>query len=962
MDIIENIIKNKNIKIVSFDIFDTLIERPCIYPSDVFSLLNGKENKINNKDFYDIRKVIEKEIIDGGNNNPNIYEIYDFLAKKYNIAKDKKEYLLNLELELEYNILKERKFVKELYNLAFNEGKKIICVSDMYLPSDIIKNILIKNDYKDINNIYVSCELKKRKDDGNLFKYVLTKEKVLPHEILHIGDNKISDFDMPVKQGITAYHIQSSVNDFFNSKITKEFSSIYKDKDKYSPSERVLLGFSINKFMENKNSIKKNMLFSSPYSIGYNILGPFLFSLCLYIMNNKYIQNNYSCIHFASRDGYLPMKAYDILTKDSENYLKSKYIYAGRTTYYIGNYRGNILKYLTNDKIKDGDYNIKNLFLSKIGEDFIDILEKDNFDLNTLFFEDYDNGFILIKSIVNKYSQEIKEILNKKRIEASHYYNNILKFNNGRALIFDIGYSGSISNCIGKLTNKKIDKIYIWNTDSNKNIDKKNKTKTYLLHNGFNLEYCNILFEELFSPLQGQIKSLDNNKILFYDEVFSEKMKQDLELIQKASIDFITDINVLLGKYKSIFCFITNDLFYRTAKYIISSKTDTSINNLQNISFIDTFYYGNKSKLSLYEKLKSQKHSFYKSRFLDSNLMKNINNCIEITDKKIAIHIHVFYIDILYEIIDYLKEAPIEFDLLISVVSEKNKNICFNLLNKSILPKLNKLIIKVAINRGRDIAPWLIYFKEEQNNYDYICHIHTKNSNYVDFAKDWRNYLYRNLINKDSLLDILDLFESDDNIGVIFPTYYDKLYNFKFINNVYIYKDDEDNINKLLYNMGIKTYVSESSILFSGGSMFWYRPNALKKLFDLNLSYYNFEKEPIPNKGTLAHAIERLPVLVAEASGYKISFYLNRQELIDFYFKKNYIDTLFINNGKNIEYYKLKSNWFTLFGISNNRDTLRITLFGIKISIKMTPEKIDKIAWWIPFKKLRNKFRRKMLE
>ena len=58
-----------------------------------------------------------------------------------------------------------------------------------------------------------------------------------------------------------------------------------------------------------------------------------------------------------------------------------------------------------------------------------------------------------------------------------------------------------------------------------------------------------------------------------------------------------------------------------------------------------------------------------------------------------------------------------------------------------------------------------------------------------------------------------------------------------------------------------------------------------------------------------------------------------------------------------IEKLMLNCNWFNLFGISNNSEYLRLTLFGIKFSIKMNKEKVDKIAWFIPVRKWRDNFR-----
>ena len=47
-----------------------------------------------------------------------------------------------------------------------------------------------------------------------------------------------------------------------------------------------------------------------------------------------------------------------------------------------------------------------------------------------------------------------------------------------------------------------------------------------------------------------------------------------------------------------------------------------------------------------------------------------------------------------------------------------------------------------------------------------------------------------------------------------------------------------------------------------------------------------------------------------------------------------------------IEKLKLNCNWFTLFGISNNNEYLRLTLFGIKFTFKINKDIVNKLAWW----------------
>jgi lipopolysaccharide biosynthesis protein len=50
--------------------------------------------------------------------------------------------------------------------------------------------------------------------------------------------------------------------------------------------------------------------------------------------------------------------------------------------------------------------------------------------------------------------------------------------------------------------------------------------------------------------------------------------------------------------------------------------------------------------------------------------------------------------------------------------------------------------------------------------------------------------------------------------------------------------------------------------------MFWARPQALKPLIDLGLTWDDYPDEPLPIDGTLLHALERLLPFSAAQSGY----------------------------------------------------------------------------------------------
>ena len=58
---------------------------------------------------------------------------------------------------------------------------------------------------------------------------------------------------------------------------------------------------------------------------------------------------------------------------------------------------------------------------------------------------------------------------------------------------------------------------------------------------------------------------------------------------------------------------------------------------------------------------------------------------------------------------------------------------------------------------------------------------------------------------------------------------------------------------------------------FPVGTMFWARKGALTPLYDLQLSWNDYPREPLGYDGTMLHAIERLLPLVARKQGFRYS-------------------------------------------------------------------------------------------
>jgi len=215
-------------KISSFDIFDTCLIRKCGTPEnffDVFSLraFDHEPPEWARQEFVAARRLTEQKL---WNENP-YYTLQDIWAEMdwtHPFLKSKKE-LCELEQELEREMLVPVLAMRDKVNECRKKGDKIIFISDMYLSSAFLIDVMRANGfYQEGDSLYVSCECKAVKYDGELFQYVKEKEGFSSFRHWHhYGDNKLGDDKAPKKLGIkctlihheyTPYQKQWKENDY----------------------------------------------------------------------------------------------------------------------------------------------------------------------------------------------------------------------------------------------------------------------------------------------------------------------------------------------------------------------------------------------------------------------------------------------------------------------------------------------------------------------------------------------------------------------------------------------------------------------------------------------------------------------------------------------------------------------------------------------------------------------------
>lgn len=271
---------------------------------------------------------------------------------------------------------------------------------------------------------------------------------------------------------------------------------------------------------------------------------------------------------------------------------------------------------------------------------------------------------------------------------------------------------------------------------------------------------------------------------------------------------------------------------------------------------------GCKGAVEHYRKINRRKNSTNNLSIAYSSVVdkKSIVPLINL-NKSVAVHLHLYYVDLLDEFIGYFNNIPFKFDLFVSCRESSKLGEISNRLKK--IKNVKKVDVRETINRGRDIAPLYVQFGNEIEKYDYFLHVHSKKSIYSGHEQyGWRQYSLDCLLkNEEIIRKIFALFESD-NIGLFYPE--------TFGDMPMIAQDWLENAH------GGRTFLNEIGIPFEDGffnypvgSFFWAKTDALRPVFDRKLKYDDFPEEAGQTDGTLAHVLERAISFVAKSRGYK---------------------------------------------------------------------------------------------
>lgn len=536
-------------KYISFDLFDTLIKRDCYQPIELFRILEEKIDSIYHitSNFANIRVQAEIEARKISHHEEvNLDEIYLQLHALYPSLQDLKT-IKKWEQEYELNFCQWNPLIQEVYNYCIQKHKIVLIVTDIYLPKNLIEEMLNKLQIQ-YDFLFVSSEERKTKHSGNLFQTVLAKIGCEPQKILHIGDNRESDYAVPRKLGITAIKIprDDKINLFIQKKSFKNHHG-YANMCSFINNHS---GY------HNWNVVRRQSDLDYFFQAGYEVQGPLLYGFVQWL-EKQLKKQKIDKVFFFARDGQLIQKAYNTL----EGPIPNSYMFASRRALIVPTLWMqpdlhdviHTITFLEMEKIPS--------ILKRIGlqsEHYKNVFVKKQFSWTKEYNSRElfnDPGF---KSIYDSYIKPDMIISSKNQYQNLVTYLNQINFK-GKVAIVDIGWFGNMQRSLDKVVEKaqipaKVQGFYLGLNPFSKVLSD-DVAHGFLFDRNYNIELFrikrtfNALFEILFTADHGttlgyQEKNGKIAPVLDSWEYEKNELRSDynkINAVQKGALEFVKD-------------------------------------------------------------------------------------------------------------------------------------------------------------------------------------------------------------------------------------------------------------------------------------------------------------------------------------------------------------------------------------------------------------------------------------
>jgi predicted HAD superfamily hydrolase len=368
---------------VSFDLFDTLLVRrihdPDIVKLPVARYISSRARQVGIESSWQtvqkLRDRVEQqqraETAKTFDDHEACYPVFMEKTLREIFRQHYQDSLLEdvtrYELEMESSMLVPRAMLRDWLIELHGQGKQILILSDIYLPSEHLKILVERAGLMDFTeDVISSADSFLAKASGKAFPLVKERYGLDTSSWLHVGDNPISDGVRPSEFGLQAIVLHDG-----SEKYRKSIVRRYVEYAKGRPFYR---GRALQQLMlpqEGENSPQSDL-----YIEGYNFLGPMIGAFVQYCAD-ECLRLGVTKVFFLSREGYTFKKVWERCTPflyPDRKLPETEYLYVSRMALAGAS--------CAHEGLTRSDVNIA--FLPHGNKDFTDLARIFKFDVKTM--------------------------------------------------------------------------------------------------------------------------------------------------------------------------------------------------------------------------------------------------------------------------------------------------------------------------------------------------------------------------------------------------------------------------------------------------------------------------------------------------------------------------------------------------------------------------------------------------
>ncbi len=296
---------SEKIKVLSLDCFDTLLWRTGHAPRDVFAdlpIAGGAQRRRIAAEAACRRRSADPQDM----TEVTLTEIYARLMPNADSAA--RDIAIERELDAEARHCFAFAPVVDLIRSARARGIGVIIVSDTYFTEAQLRALIAAAAGDDvvamIDRIFCSCAHGMSKA-GGLFTPVLTAMALPSTEFLHLGDNRVADFDAPQRLGIPAIHL-------------RQFDAVTETRLRAEANATALIdpaaGVTKATLQLHRAQIALRQNEEPAFVLGHDVLGPVFDSFARWLRDEAAaLESEHGKpvkLLFLMRDGFLPLQVY----------------------------------------------------------------------------------------------------------------------------------------------------------------------------------------------------------------------------------------------------------------------------------------------------------------------------------------------------------------------------------------------------------------------------------------------------------------------------------------------------------------------------------------------------------------------------------------------------------------------------------------------------------------------------